>query len=219
MERRRAILRTGLTMAAVGIAGCSQVEDFVGNTTVPESNGFTDEPSQEREPNPEPTATATSALPRGLTVVSATGTNIDGKYVGTVRVVVEKAPGTEQVDLSTVRATWLDPGGEYRVAANSVDSNTAHGHFGIQPVDGPAYNNDTVIETADERYELVFDLGRDQSTVDDPQDGVSGPGAFGRRVEAGWVISLELTTGTGRTSETKLQVPDAVGGRESVTLR
>lgn len=217
MTRRRAMLRVGLAVLTGGVAGCSQVEEFVGNTTAPQSNGYRDTPRAEEAATETATATATETLPSGLRAVAATGANTSGRYVGTVTVTVEPAPGAGTVDLEDVRVTWLDPNGEYRLVANTVESSRAHGHFGIRPVDGPSTSLATVAEPG-ERFELVFDLGRDQTDADDPADDVSGLPWFGRRVEAGWAITLQFTTGQGRTSRTSLTVPEAVGGRRTVDL-
>ncbi len=218
MRTRRAVVRGGLTAAAGSLAGCLNVEEMLPEEV---ANAGSDEssPAERANDSPRPGATATTtAEPTGLRAVSAVGTNIDGKYVGTVRLTVEKRAETPAVDLSAIKVTWTDPGGEYRVVANTVDSSKAHGHFGIVTADGTTPAAETVIESTDERYQLVFDLGRDQATVDDPRPGVGGLASFGRRVEAGWAIDLSMTTGDGRTSETRLIVPEAVGGRNSVTL-
>jgi hypothetical protein len=166
------------------------------------------------------TAEPTRELPDGVVTVSATGVNTSGKWISTVRMRVEKSPNIESLDLSGVVVDWTDPSGQYALASNLAEREAVDGYFGVVPVRGTTYSEEGRLDEPGQQYELVFDLGEDATDDDDLPGTDDGEGTthFGQRIEAGWTVNLRFTTARGQVSNTRFQVPDAVGGRESIEL-
>jgi len=67
-----------------------------------------------------------------------------------------------------------------------------------------------MLNRSGDRAVLTFDLGSDD---------VEGIDSFGRRLESGDAVTLELTTDSGETDRVRLVVPGSLGGENGVRLR
>ena len=151
-------------------------------------------------PTPEPTDP-------GVVVLGATG-ETDGfgdDTVGVVRVVVTKNGTGPAVDTSSMSASWVGPDRSYALSADSNGGGDAQ--FAVD-VTGPS-DSETLLNQSGDRAILTFDVGSDD---------VDGIGEFGRRLESGDTVILELTTDSGKTERVTLTVPDELGGKTSVRL-
>lgn len=141
-----------------------------------------------------------------LQVVSATGSHISEGSVGTVQLVVKKAPGAGDIDLSKVTAQWVGQSGAYSLTSARVGA--GDGQFTVEPIKDP---NGSVpsLDSPDDRFALHFDLG----TNDLPR-----AGEFGQRLSEGGESTVKLTTRTGAESTAHLVVPQTLAGKRVVQL-
>ncbi|SEN26865.1 hypothetical protein SAMN05216388_1002197 [Halorientalis persicus] len=210
MTGRRGFLRRLALLGVAGAAGCLGDEggdresgsdgDTTPTTVGPgeTGSGFTgpDESDEER------------SLPSALRVVSAVGTNVAQRRIGTVEVTVAKADWVEEVDLTGVTATWTVPGESYELAAATTDAD-ADGYFGIEPA--RSTSADATLQTTHERHRLVFDLGDDDEEIDDWHRRLETDSThFGEVVRVDDVIGLRLTTAGGSTTDARLLAPTEV---------
>ncbi|AQL42042.1 hypothetical protein BV210_04620 [Halorientalis sp. IM1011] len=206
MTGRRGFLRGLGVLGVVGAAGClgedggSDDERTTPTTIGPgavESHGSESDGSEEE-----------GSLPSALRVVSAVGTNVESRRIGTVEVTVAKADWVEEVDLTAVTADWTVPGDSYELAAAAADTD-ADGYFGIQPDRGTAA--DATLATAHERHRLVFDLGDDDVESDDWHRRLETDTThFGDVLREDDVVGLRLRTAGGSTTDARLLAPDDV---------
>lgn len=142
----------------------------------------------------------------GVIVLGATGETggFGEDTVGVVRVVVTKNGTGPAVDAASLTANWVGPDGGYVLSASGESGDA---QFAVE-VTGPS-DAGTVFEQSGDRAVLTFDLGSDD---------VEGVGEFGRRLESGDTVRLELTTDSGETARTTLEVPSGLGGEDTVRL-
>ena len=123
------------------------------------------------------------------------------------------APGGPNVDLRDVTVSWVESGGTFKLVHDAVgaDETDADGRFAVTPFKD---QNDSVpeLDEPDDRFTLVFDLGG--STA----DAVSSADTFGDALEAGEIVTLQLTTRSGSTTNARLVVPQTLSGTEIVNL-
>lgn len=146
-----------------------------------------------------------------LQVVSAVGTAIADRTIGVVEVTVKKAPGADDIDLSTNTAQWVSSDGTYTTVATATDAPGADGAFAVQPFRD---DNDSipVLDDPADRAVLRFDLG-------DPDGvGVSESGTFGEALEEGETATIQFTTRTGGETTATLVVPESLSGKDAVSL-
>jgi flagellin FlaB len=151
-----------------------------------------------------------------LRVTSITGYVRDGEEITHVRVVVGRAPGSGEIDLRDVTASWVGPGGTFSLVHDGVetDTTTADGRFKTEPIqdeDGSA----PVVNDAADRVALDFDLG---DVTTDPGEWERDGFAFGDTLDEGVIVALNLTTGAGGTTTEQMVVPQTLSGVEVVNL-
>ena len=205
MTGRRGFLRGLALLGVAGAAGCLGDEGSGGGDTTPTTVGPGTFESDSAGPGGSENE---GSLPSALRVVSAVGTNVAQRRIGTVEVTVAKADWVEEVDLTAVTATWTVPGESYELAAASTDRE-ADGYFGIEPA--RSTSADATLQTTHERHRLVFDLGDDDEEVDDWHRRLETDSThFGEVVRVDDVIGLRLTTAGGSTTDARLLAPTEV---------
>lgn len=144
-----------------------------------------------------------------LLVIGETGEHVRDGTVGVVNLTVATTPDAEPVDLRKTTLTWVGPSGAYHVlhedAAGSRDGPTFH----VTPLSDPD-DSAPVLDEADDRMVLTLDLGG--------RDDVSAVGEFAHGLRAGDTVKVGLTTGDGRTTQTRLAVPPSLANRNTVVL-
>ena len=210
MTGRRGFLRGLALLGVAGAAGCLGEEDGDGES----SGGGDTTPTTvgpgtfERESAGPGGSEKEGSLPSALRVVSAVGTNVAQRRIGTVEVTVGKADWVEEVDLTGVTANWKTATDSYELAARSTDTD-ADGYFGIEP--GRGTSADETLRETHERHRLVFDLGDDDEEIDDRHRRLEGDSThFGRVLREDDVVSLRLETTGGSTTDARLLAPTDV---------
>ncbi|WP_424019802.1 hypothetical protein ACOZ4N_10100 [Halorientalis pallida] len=209
MTGRRGFLRGMALLGAAGAAGClgdgGDGDDEGDRGTTPTTVGpGTVEPGSAGPGKSEDEG----SLPSALRVVSAVGTNVAQRRIGTVEVTVAKADWVEEVDLTGVTVSWKTANDSYELAARSTDR-SADGYFGIEPA--RATSADATLGTNHERHRLVFDLGDDDEEIDDRHRRLAEDSThFGRVLRTDDVVSLRLTTAGGSTTTARLLAPTDV---------
>jgi hypothetical protein len=243
MVRRRRFITAGLAATALGVAGCSgggtgtddeTADDGDTTTAPPTSTGATSTPTPDEfgtappveetvaddpqvTPEPRTAESDDGGFDSAFDVTAAYGAAIRSRSVGVVRLQLAVAPGVT-VDTSTIRTRWVDPSGTYTLAS-TIDGGNADGYFGIRSL-ADGNGSAPVLDDPDDVFELVFDLGDSDTTVDDPTSGAERPGAtaFGSRLRGNSVVSVQLAAGSGRSVTRRLEVPAALGGEGRVAF-
>jgi len=180
-----------------------------------------------------------------IQVLETTGlkTDIDGdNEIGGVQLLVTKAPGANDIDLTGVTIQWIDDSGSYTAVHEKVfdfDTDGEFAHLPIKDEDGSLEtNSDTtpVINSHDDRALLVVDIGKNDaggsqdligeayngsdpnSDADDRQDSGSDSTIRESGLEGGETATLRLTTRSGTATTVQLTVPDSLSGKTAVRL-
>lgn len=146
----------------------------------------------------EPTEQTTNRLQ----AVSTVGTNIQSETVQTVEVVVAKAPGAAEIDLSGVVVEWVGPAGVSRLTYGDTARQET---FGVEPIkdeDGSLSGARPVLNDPADRAVLTFDV----------------PAFAGEGLAEGAEVSLTLQTESGGTTDVYLTVPQTLADANAVNL-
>jgi flagellin FlaB len=156
-----------------------------------------------------------------LEVTSATGA-VDQSIneVTHVNLTVKQAPGADNVDLTNVTVSWVESGGTYSLVHDQVDtsSTNADGRFNVsafKDADGSA----SVLNHPDDRFIMVFDLD-DTTTTTAASTAVKGQSVvgFSDNLGEGELVTLQITTQSGATTNARLVVPQSLSGTSAVNL-
>jgi len=197
--RRQYLTAVGVT-AVAGVAGCS------GGQADEEEASETAE-TETTETQQTETASGSQVTNR-LQEVSAVGTDISDRTIGSVEIVVKKAPGANNIDLSVTTAQFVHSSGSTDLTFGSTGGNGSATEFGVESAqdDGETSlqgDSPTLDDPAD-RAALVLDTGAI----------ISGSGGL---VE-GDTATVQLNTESGGTTELRLVVPETLSGSEAVAL-
>lgn len=144
-----------------------------------------------------------------ILVVGETGEHVRDGTVGVVNLTVTTTPDAEPVDLRKTTLMWVGPSGAYHVlhddAAGGRDGPTFH----VTPLSDPD-GSAPVLDEADDRMVLTVDLGG--------RDDVAAVGEFAHGLHPGDTVKVGLTTGDGKTTQTRLAVPPSLANRNTVVL-
>jgi len=147
-----------------------------------------------------------------LEVASATGT-VSSNQVAHVNVTVKQAPGAQNVDLRNVTVSWVESGGTYKIVHDAVedDATDADGRFGVTSFKD-ADQSSPVLNDPDDRFTMVFDIGSASTAAVPPGD------EFGSELGEGSIVTVQITTQSGATSNARLVVPQSLSGTSAVNL-
>jgi len=165
-----------------------------------------------------------------LEVASATGT-VDSGSITDVEMTVKQAPGAQNVDMRNVTVSWVESGGTYKLVHDAVESGAtdADGRFAIsafKDADGSA----PVLNDPDDRFTVVFDLDADPNNApNDGSDTSTSSGLwdtdlnrddylFSDHLGEGQIVTVQITTQSGATSNARLVVPQSLSGTSAVNL-
>jgi len=169
-----------------------------------------------------------------LEVSSATGAvDQTDKEIDHVNVTVKQAPGAENVDLRNTSVSWVESGGTFQIVSDRVDPSAtdADGRFGLGAFKD-ADQSSPVLNSPDDRFTMVFDLGDGSSEQDfsgtssgpfsEADDDVtydgSGDVMFGTNLDEGSVVTLDISTLSGAGTSERLVVPQSLSGTSAVNL-
>ncbi len=137
-----------------------------------------------------------------LQVVSAFGTDIESGEVRTVQLVLKRAPGSAEIDLTRLTVQWVDNSGSYDL---TYGPRVSEGTFAIEGVQD---NNESLSEEGP-----ILDDAADRALLQ-----VSVPAVRDSGLPEGASASVRLSIASGRSSDTMLQVPDTLVDGEAVQL-
>ncbi|MFD1587981.1 archaellin/type IV pilin N-terminal domain-containing protein [Halorientalis brevis] len=141
--------------------------------------------------------------------------------IGSVTMVVTKAPGAEDIAMRGITMQWVDNDGTYDIV-HEEEYNDQDGKFAqeaIKDEDNSVRNSDSpVINSPDDRINLVIDIGESDDLGaynDDPdsEDLIRDSG-----LEEGETASIRITTASGTASTVQLVVPESLSGKTAVRL-
>lgn len=160
---------------------------------------------------PGQTATGESSGPATdrLLVIGQVGSHIQDGSVGAVNLTVTVGRGTDPVDLQNATVTWVGPSGAHEVRHEGAPGARDGPTYLVTSI-GDAGGSASVLEDADDRVTLTFDLGQ--------TDDVAGIDEFGQRLRQGDVAKVLFRTGEDETTTTRLTVPASIEGRAAVAL-
>jgi len=144
-----------------------------------------------------------------LLVVGETGEHVRDGTVGVVNLTVATTPDADPVDLRQTTLTWVGPTGAYDVRHEDAAAGRDGPTFHATPLSDPD-DSAPVLDGADDRMVLTLDLGG--------RDDVAAVGEFAHGLRAGDTVKVVLTTGDGRTTPTRLAVPQSLANRNTVVL-
>ncbi|WP_136715219.1 archaellin/type IV pilin N-terminal domain-containing protein [Halorientalis salina] len=179
-----------------------------------------------------------------IQVLDTTGlkTDMDGDTLGGVQLLVAKAPGAGDIDLTGVTIQWIDSTGSYGAVHEKVFVQNVEGEFAHIPIkddDGSLEtdsDNTPVINSPDDRALLVIDLGGNDAGGDDligeaynatdpnsdDDDFRSDSGSDGTirntGLAEGETATLRITTRSGTATTVQLVVPESLSGKTAVRL-
>jgi flagellin FlaB len=148
-----------------------------------------------------------------LQVVSAVGTDIANERIGAVELVVKKAPGAADIDLSSLTMQWLSRDGAVALVPTSAGPSGSTETFGVDAIkdpDGSIADGLVLNDTAD-RARIRLDVG-DRDSV----DGVDTSAVDA--LEPGESVTVRVTTRSGGETTLRLTVPQSLSGKAAVAL-
>jgi|GEM_PF-2105482 flagellin FlaB len=157
---------------------------------------------------PEDTGGSTDdRMPNRLQEVSSVGTDISGGAVGSVVIIVKRAPGADDIDLSATVVQFVHSSGSTDLTFGSTGGTGSATTFGVQSIQDEGEtsivgDSPTLDDPAD-RARLVLDAGA-----------VVGSGGL----TGGDTATVRLTTQSGGTTDIRLVVPESLDGAAAVNL-
>ena len=159
----------------------------------------------------EPDSTGDSTddqMTNRLQEVSSIGRDVSGETVGRVDIIVKKAPGANDVDLSATTMQFVHSSGSTDLTFGTTGGGGSATEFGVESIQDEG-------ETS---------IVGDSPTLDDPADRarvVLDTGAIvssSGGLSAGGTATVRLTTQSGGTTEVRLVVPESLSGQDVVSL-
>jgi flagellin FlaB len=162
-----------------------------------------DERTQEpTRTTPETTSEPPQQVSARVDVVGKTGTDIGDDGIGVVELAVGPTPGGGTIDLSALTVEWVDSEGVYRLTYGSQPSSETFAVEAIRDDNDSLSGGQPVLDADEDRALLRFAVRTFR----------------GSGLPEGETVSVNLTTGSGGTTEAVLTVPDTVGGAVAVRL-
>ncbi|MFC6785791.1 archaellin/type IV pilin N-terminal domain-containing protein [Halobaculum halobium] len=134
----------------------------------------------------------------------ATVGNVSGDTIDIVNVTVTQAPGAGEIDIQNATVTWIGPTGTYQLT-----STTQNYSQGPSMTDKFSYvavkdsdNSDNVLNDADDRLNLVFEVTP----------------IAGSNLNEGDEVTIKINTMAGATTSIRFSVPESLGNKQAVEL-
>ncbi|MDS0281984.1 archaellin/type IV pilin N-terminal domain-containing protein [Haloarcula onubensis] len=152
-----------------------------------------------------------------LQVVSAVGEDIGSNGVDTVRITVKKAPGANNIDLSTTTLQFVHTSGSYDLVFG--DYNTDAGSIAYGTVGGSDGSDSFgVVDVQDEDDSIDADTN---VVLNDPADRaqiILDTSSITGGLEEGDTATIQINTQSGGNTELRLVVPETLSGTSAVNL-
>lgn len=137
-----------------------------------------------------------------LQATSTVGTDIQNEAVQTVEIVVRRAPGASEIDLSAVVIEWVDSSGVSRLTYGERAGRETFGVESVNDENGSLSRARPTIDDDSDRAVLQFDV----------------PAFSGSGLAEGAEATLSVRTASGATTEVTLTVPQTLAGSRVVNL-
>jgi len=159
-----------------------------------------------------------------LQVVNAVGEDIvedeNGDEVTTVELTVKKAPGADNVDLTTTTAQWVSSDGTFDIvsyqATQESGGTSGDGVFATETFqdDDDSIDNSNVLNDPADRATMKFQT--DSVTAAGAGDGEVTP--ISANLYEGSTATIKLNTQAGGETTATLVVPESLSGKSAVSL-
>ena len=138
-------------------------------------------------------------------VIDDSGTDV----VDIVNVTVTQAPGAGEIDIHNATVTWIGPSGTYQLQSTtqnyaSAGPGLSSGTYSYESVKNAA-GNENVLNDADDRLNLVFEVDAITSTS-------------GNYLNEGDEVTVKINTMSGATTTIRFTVPESLGQKSAVEL-
>lgn len=197
----RAVVRVELTIASRETGEEQTSEQFIVLRGTDDGWKFYE--SRDTRPEETPTEDTPDGDPQvtnRVNVVSTVGDRISDGEVNRVRLMVAKAPGAGDIDLSDAVVQWVDDSGVYDLTYDG--SGATFDVTAVKDDDGSLSGPDPVLNDAADRAQLVFDL----------------PAFRDGGLAEGTSATVEIVTQSGGSTSLILNVPQTLSGQEAVVL-
>ncbi|QZP38193.1 archaellin/type IV pilin N-terminal domain-containing protein [Halobaculum magnesiiphilum] len=138
--------------------------------------------------------------------VATVGNVTDAGKIDLVNVTVTQAPGAGEIDIQNATVSWIGSSGTYQLTSttsNYSDGGAPSGDEFSYVAVKDADNSDNVLNDADDRLNLVFDVseftGGDELTEGDE-------------------VTIKINTMAGATTSIRFTVPESLGQKSAVEL-
>jgi len=155
------------------------------------------------------------------------------EVLGGVSLTVTKGPGAEDIALEGITMQWVDNTGTYNLVhenayvdgRDNVDG--AFAHRAIKDEDDSIKTHSPVINSADDRVEIVIDVGANDYKRGPFDDAYTQLDSDGNEdiirdeqggIKEGETASIRITTQSGTASTVQLVVPESLSGTTAVRL-
>jgi len=158
-----------------------------------------------------------------LQVVNAVGSDISGDEVTTVQLTVKKAPGADNVDLTTTTAQWVSSDGTFDIvswkATDEGGGTTGDALFVTSTFqdDDDSIDNSNVLNDPADRAIMTFQTDAVSNSnrignIDEEDDEVEAA------LTEGSTATIKLNTQAGGETTATLVVPESLSGKSAVSL-
>jgi flagellin FlaB len=162
-----------------------------------------------------------SQVTNRLQVVNAVGEDItdngNGDEVTTVNLTVKKAPGADNVDLTTTTAQWVSSAGTFDVVSYTATTESGGTQGDGTFVTTTFQDDDNSIDNSN-----VLNDPADRATMTFQTAGTNNPVTNVDSIEAnlyeGSTASIKLNTQSGGETTATLVVPESLSGKSAVSL-
>jgi flagellin FlaB len=146
----------------------------------------------------------------GSVVEDGTTTSSGDNEVTEVQLTVKRAPGADNIDLSTVTAQWVDDNGAFDVVINGESADANFGVTTFRDDDSSITDSDVLNDPAD-RAVLTF-----ETQEDDDQDDTNS--VVKTNLGPGTTATIKLNTQAGGETTATLVVPESLSGKSAIEL-
>ncbi|MFB6179283.1 MAG: archaellin/type IV pilin N-terminal domain-containing protein [Halorientalis sp.] len=163
-----------------------------------------------------------------LQILQASGVktaNDGNSAIGGVVLVATKAPGAEDIALEGLTMQWVDDSGTYDLVHENVYDGTTDGafaHAAIKDEDGSLSASSPVINSGDDRVNIVIDVGSSDAaasnTIGDAYGTTPSKTIRSSGLPEGATASLRITTQSSTATTVQLVVPESLSGKTAARL-
>ena len=148
-----------------------------------------------------------------LQVVSAVGTDVANERVGAVELVVKKAPGAADINLSSLTMQWVSNEQVVDLTHASARSSGSTETFVVDAIQDPdgSVADDLVLNDPADRARIRLDIG-DGTSVEGVDTSAIGA------LEPGQSVTVQIVTRSGGETTLRLTVPETLAGKDAVAL-